>query len=387
MNKSKIFKIILLITTISLVLLLGTKVFGTEPEDGTNLISDIGEPTVPNENENSQTNTDEEEVHEGDLYIGSTKTNYVMDKLVDGNAFIFGQNVKITGKVNGSVFILASGNVEIDKDAYIACQLFVFADDVTINGMALDVYAAGQTLELGESALIYRDMKATFDKIKLAGNIGRDVSLYSENITAPEEGLNIYGDLKYEAKSKIVNEDKIQMGGKITYTPMKEKTKGAADVIINGIFGALGTIIFDVLLYIALIFIAPKFIEKSKEYVSTKGLLAFAIGLAFLVIVPIIAFLLLLTGFLGGLGVFMLFVYAAVLMINAFVFSIIANEFIASKLNIEDKLKKGFLLVPVSLVLWLIRKIPVIGSLISIIVCLCGIGVVAYYQFDKRRQN
>lgn len=387
MNKSKIFKIILLITTISLVLLLGTKVFGTEPEDGTNLISDIGEPTVPNENENSQTNTDEEEVHEGDLYIGSTKTNYVMDKLVDGNAFIFGQNVKITGKVNGSVFILASGNVEIDKDAYIACQLFVFADDVTINGMALDVYAAGQTLELGESALIYRDMKATFDKIKLAGNIGRDVSLYSENITAPEEGLNIYGDLKYEAKSKIVNEDKIQMGGKITYTPMKEKTKGAADIIINGIFGALGTIIFDVLLYIALIFIAPKFIEKSKEYVSTKGLLAFAIGLAFLVIVPIIAFLLLLTGFLGGLGVFMLFVYAAVLMINAFVFSIIANEFIASKLNIEDKLKKGFLLVPVSLVLWLIRKIPVIGSLISIIVCLCGIGVVAYYQFDKRRQN
>lgn len=51
---------------------------------------------------------DENGTHKGDLYIVSTDRNYVLDKTVDGNAFIVGTNVKITGKVNGSLFVCAS---------------------------------------------------------------------------------------------------------------------------------------------------------------------------------------------------------------------------------------------------------------------------------------
>ena len=137
-----------------------------------------------------------------------------------------------------------------------------------------------------------------------------------------------------------------------------------------------GTIAFDLALYLLLCLIAPKFVKKAKDYVSVHGLLAVAIGLAFTILVPIIAFIFLLTGVLAGIGVFMALVYSVVLMINAFIVSVVANEFIADKLKIDDKFKKGLLLVPVSLVLWALRKIPFIGGIISIFVFLAGVGVV-----------
>ena len=147
-----------------------------------------------------------------------------------------------------------------------------------------------------------------------------------------------------------------------------------------------GTVAFDLLLYLLICLIAPKFVKKAKEYVSLHGLLAVAIGLAFTILIPIIAFIFLLTGVLAGIGVFMALVYAVVLMVNAFIVAVVANEFINSKLNIEDKFKKGLLLVPVSLVLWALRKIPFIGGIISLLVLLAGTGIVCIYQYDKRKE-
>lgn len=75
-----------------------------------------------------------------------------------------------------------------------------------------------------------------------------------------------------------------------------------------------------------------------------------------------------------------------VLMVNAFVVSVIANEFIADKMKIADgKGKKIGLMAVTSLVIWLLRKIPVIGSIISIAVFMCGVGIVILYQFDARK--
>ena len=64
----------------------------------------------------------------------------------------------------------------------------------------------------------------------------------------------------------------------------------------------------------------------------------------------------------------------------------ILSCFNKDKLKIDDKFKKGLLLVPVSLVLWALRKIPFIGGIISIFVFLAGVGVVCTYQYDKRKE-
>lgn len=348
--------------------------------------SDISEISDDEHNhEDGELGYNPEDIHEGDLYI-ITGSDYVMDKLVDGNVYIFAKNVKVTGQVNGSIFICSSGNIEVDENAYVACQMFAFADEINIKGIILDLYTASKKLELGENTVIYRQINAFAEEMNLAGTVGRDVNVTSEKIDVSGEKFMVYGNLNYEAKSEIANQDRLDVQGETNFSEAKEKKESVAEVVAQYVFGAIGTVIFDILLYIALIFFAPKFVEKSKEYVSTRGILAFAIGIAFLVAVPFISFALMLTGFLAGLSMFMLFIYGAVLMINAFVIVVIANEFIAGKIKLEDKVKKGFLLVPVSLVLWAIRKIPVIGFWISMIVCVCGLGVVILYQFDKRKE-
>lgn len=388
MKKTKFFVVILLLV-IGLTFCLNTNVLGSDIMP----ISETGELTNGEEgnNNNNQTNDNEvtphedHNIHEGDLYIVAKNREYVMDQMVDGNVFIFANTVKVTGAVNGSLFICAS-SIEIDKEAYVACPVYVIADEIVVNGMILDMYSLSNTLKLGESATIYRQMIASASKMELSGIVGRDAFLYGEDVNVADKNFTVYGNLSYEAKNEIANKDKLNVEGETKFKAFTEKEESVGDIILEYVFSGVGTVAFDIILYLCLLFLAPKFVNKAKEYVSTRGLLAFAIGLAFFVIVPIISLLFLMTGILGGLGVFAIFIYGAILMINAFVVVVIANEFIADKFKVEDKFKKGLILIPVSLVLWALRKIPVIGMWISIIVCLCGVGVVLLYQFDKRKE-
>lgn len=400
MKRLKIFTVGLIIFCLSIGFC--NSVMGTDAtsedinmQDSARTVQEEGEPVVTSEdgtepiNEDNDENTDadhlhdQSEIHEGDLYI--FQNDYVMDELVDGNVFIFGRNIKITGQVNGSVFVCAD-KVELEKDSYIACHLFVAAEEVIMNGMALDVYSASNTLKLGSDTLIYRQIKSVASNVNLAGTIGRDAEIFANKIDVDKENLSIYGNLNYEAKNEIENA-KDFVEGEVIFKESKEHTESAGEIALDYVFSVIGTIIFDVLIYLSLIFFAPKFVKKSKEYVSTKGMLAFVIGLAFIFGVPVIAFLLCLTGVMSGIAMFALAIYATVLMVNALVVSTTANEFIANKLKIEDKFKKVLMIIPVSIVLWGVRQIPFVGPIISAVVCLLGIGIVVLYQFDRRKEQ
>lgn len=413
MKKTKILSIILIIAIMLSAFSLSTRVLATEPNSGTpgdnarTAPEGEGEPVVTSATEGEPVVTSEDGeqnnsgdnghnltgdqnfvVHSGDLYIANADREYVMDQNVDGNVYIFGKNVRITGSINGSLFVCASGKVTIEKEAYIACHVFALADTIEMSGIAFDLYCAGFDVTVNEGSIVSRDMRVMGNDIHLAGAIGRDVLIYGQKITAPEEAekLIIYGNLRYQSGSEIANLDKASITGETTYNKLEEKEENT-DTVVDYILSAIGTIVFDVVMYLLFIFFAPKFVEKSKEYVSTKGLLAFAIGVAFIILVPIISLLLFMTGVGAGLGFFALFLYATLLMLNAFVVTLAVTEFIAPKLKMgEDKFKKGLLLIPVSLVIWGLRKIPFIGGWIATIVFVCGVGVLVFYQFDKRRK-
>lgn len=335
-------------------------------------------------NQEGQTNTTQgnAEIYDGDLYLISGDLDYNIDKVINGNVFVIGKNVKITGQVYGSVFAFAD-TVIIDENSYIASHLFAFANSLDIKGTVFDVYSSSKNLSVGHDALIYRDIKAGADKVHLAGDIERDANIAANNIDIAND-IKIGRNFRYELENEIEGLDKLQIGNVIY---KKTIQKAESDPVSSYIVSALGTIVFDVVIYLVLLFIAPKFVERTKEYVSTKGLLAFAIGLAFTVLVPLIAFTLMITGIGAGLGVLLVFIYAAVLMLNACIVSVTANEFLAEKLKLSgDKLKKVLLLIPVSLVIWAARKLPFVGTWASIIVFLLGIGIVTFYQFTKRKE-
>ena len=181
--------------------------------------------------------------------------------------------------------------------------------------------------------------------------------------------------------------DKITVNGEVKFTEKKQeatKTTTISDYVFDGI----GEAIFVLVIYAIFIFVAPKFTEKAKDYISTKGLLGVAIGLGFTVLVPVVAFLLMFTVIGIPVSLIMFVVYILALILNSAVVSIAINEFIANKIPAIDTIwKKILMILPVAFVIFIARELPIVGGWIGAIVLFAGVGILVLYQFDKRKKE
>lgn len=406
MKKSKILSLVLAIMLIATFSIFTTKTYATEGEKLTTTIAEEGEELTTIGADDSQVDLDEDghehsedeqmpDVHKGDLYVffgedDFNATTYVMDKMVDGNVFIFANDVKVTGTVNGSLYVFAT-KLTVDESAYIAMDLYAFAQEITMSGYAFDVYAACRSFDMTKTGVAYRDLKLAATDAHLIGGVGRDVDLTASNIAVYDDEENNFfvgNNFNYSSDKEIEHINDITVRGEVNFEKAEEKKVENTNVIKDYVIDAVKAIIFAIAIYAVLVFLAPKFIEKSREYVSTRGLLAAAIGLAFTILVPIVAFILLFTVIGVSLAFLCGFVYAAVLMISTAVVTIAINEFICGKVEkLNTTWKKILMIIPVSLVLFLIKQIPFLGGLVSIIVFFAGVGIVTLYQFDKRRKE
>ncbi len=365
------------------------------PEENQEVNPEENTEENPEENQEQEHNHEELDIYEGDLYVfyseDGNSTDYVMDKNVDGNVYIFGQNVTIKGQVNGSLYIFAP-NVTIEEGAYIACDVFACAENIVLKGFAYDMYAACENFDMQNTGVVYRDLKLASSETKLVGSIGRDVDLVAKNITVfenedDETALFVGRNFNYTSEKALENTDKIEVNGEIKYTEQK-KEEADGNVVFDYIYRAIENAVFALIIYALIIFLAPKFVEKTKEYVSTRALLAGTVGAAFTIIVPIIAFILILTGIGVSLGFLTIIIYAIALFINSAVVTIAINEFISSKIETINSIwKKLLMIIPVSAVIFLIRQIPIIGGWVTIAIFLVGIGITVLYQFDKRKKE
>ena len=403
MKKFKMLSIVLAAILIATFSLFTTKSFASEADESKILLTSeepeeevitIGEGTSADVEAESEVEEDPE-IYDGDLYVmfgeeDKTATTYTMDKLVDGNVFIIGNDVKITGQINGSLFVLAT-KLTIEEDAYIGMDLYALAQDITMSGFAFDVYAMGTNFDFTKTGVAYRDLKLMANNAHLIGSVGRDADIGATSITAyddAENNLFVGNNLNYSSTSEIEHAEDIMVKGKINFEKEEESEDTGTNTFGNFAIEAIQNIVFSVAIYAALLFLAPKFVEKSREYISTRGLLAAAIGLAFTILVPIIAFILLFTVVGVSLALLSVCIYVIVLIFNTAVVTVAINEFICNKIEkLKITWKKILMIIPVSLVLFLIKQIPVLGGLVSIVVFFGGVGIIILYQFDKRRKE
>lgn len=401
MKKFKLFSIVLAIAILAIVTLFGTNTFATKVDETSDEIilttgAEGNELTTElSEGENvDDVTTEQPDIYEGDLYVffgeeEKTATTYTMDKLVDGNVFIFGNDVTVTGQIKGSLFVFAT-KLTIDENAYIGMDLFACAQDITMSGYAFDIYAACTNFDLTNTGIAYRDLKLFTNNAHLIGSVGRDIDLGATNITVyddEENALFVGRNLKYSSGNEIEHIDDITVYGEVKYEEAVEEEEDT-NPVLDFIIDAITSIIFTLAIYAALIFLVPKFVEKSKEYVSTRGLLAAAVGLAFTILVPILAFILLFTVVGVSLAIAIALVYAIVLVFNSAIVVTAINEFVCGKVEkLKATWKKILMVIPVSLILFLIEQIPFVGGVVSLVVFLVGVGIVTLYQFDKRRKE
>lgn len=310
--------------------------------------------------------------------------NVEISDIIHGNAFVYGGTVNVTGEIYGDLFVIAN-SLNISKDAVVYGNIFALATNITISGLASDVYAmTSSSFVLDETGYIDRNVNLTADSVSLSGQIGRDANLTCNNLSIPESSEEIIGgDLSYTAESEFQIPEGV-VSGEILYTAPAEVD--TSTIILSEISNIISVLLYAFVIIMLTIWIAPKFKDRVCEIISKKGFLSFGIGLLVFFGIIIIAFLLLL--FTSGFGA-MIAVATVGLLILAFsisntVFSMAIGKRIANKFNWNGNVAYVLLSLLVVLILELISYIPYVGAPIRFITAIIGLGIISVNAFKRK---
>lgn len=319
-----------------------------------------------------------------DVYI--FEKDVTIDYIVDGNLFVYADTVTINSQISGDAFIMARKLI-VDENAYIFNNLFAFAESIELKGIVYDVYAVSRDTTISDGK-IHRDIKLFTETFNVNGTIKRNAFVNASNINFNTDGNSkgaIYGNLNYSAKSEIsIPENTVN--GEINYTPIvADETESLASIVTNYILD-LGTFMaFVLIIWLICLWIAPKFLQNSGNYVSKKLLPSIGFGLLFLVAIPIIFFILLLLQLTARVALLLLALYILSFAIAKTVFTISFNNYICTKLKINKNIAKFGMLILTTLVIWGLLQIPYnIGAVISIIITIIGLGIFVYSLISKK---
>ena len=311
----------------------------------------------------------------------------LIEGTVKGDVYCAGQTVEITGTVEGDVLCAAQeirigGTVQGDVRAA-AQNLFVLGD---IKGGAS---LAGQTISIEDKATIGRDATIAGQTFRLAGKIGRDVvNAGSIAMLAGPIGRNadLYGD-------QPIVQSSAQIGGNFTYTSKHDAQidKGA---VIKGetthhqppqrnqqpsvwpgrIMNPLSWLIGILVVAGAALLLTPRWFKGTTTLMLHKPFGAVGLGIAMLLLTPILAVLLMVTLIGLPLGVPLLVVWFFALVASyAFVAYAIGSWLLVHLPWLEKGREFAALLIGALLVVLFIH-IPIFGFWLGLLATFWGLG-------------
>ena len=322
--------------------------------------------------------------------------------LVNATAFEAGNELNVKGDFNSTKFI--AGN-NVTTKANIDGIAFVAGNNITANGkisygflagnsiliegeVEKDLFAAGSTITIEDSAKLPRDVYIAADKVIIKTNIGRDLNIgassvdlsgitingnatiYAEHITLDKNTI-IKGTLKYYEDAKVENLDKAQI----------ENTKKVANVKVekttfSKVMDKITSIVSSYIALLVILLLIPKFkkkIDKEKFDAATIAKTSL-LGLATLVVIPVICIIGMITLFLLPLSFILLVLY----IIAIYLSSLIAYYMYGKKIySLTGKKSNLYLELLIGIVLFkLITMIPYIGGLVLFISLIYGMGLI-----------
>ncbi len=310
---------------------------------------------------------------ENDVYIFDN--DVTLDYPVSGNVFIFANNVNIKSKIEGDLFVCAK-NLTIEN-AYVYNNVFVAAENFKLNGVVFDLYSACSKVDIGEDGYVYRDIHSGSNEINILGKIGRNAYIDCNKISLASDGDNsesatIYGDLNYSSTSEAnISEDLV--GGKVNFTPMSVKSTNTwKDILIS----IVTSIIFVVLVYLAITWLAPNFKKKLDDTLTKNIGAVIGLGILALIVIPIIAFVLLITSVGATAALLLGTLYGVLLAISSTIFIIAISAIISNKVNVNNTFAKIGIVAVLTLIISLLKLVPYLSTIITIICVWLGTGII-----------
>ena len=369
-NKSKIFMLF-----ITCILLFSTVCFATVEPTTTSAEENSDSQTIENTAvESTDTNTDTSADTTSawtneDLYLTGDKVT--VSNVVDGNAFIFANEVTIesTAEIGGDLFVFASKLTV--NGGYVYSSIFAFANEISINGVVYDVYAACTNFTLESNGFVYRDLKVSGNHVAIEGKVRRNAFITANDITFGEDTAStyIYGNLSYTSPNTISVEEGM-IAGEITKQEAGTATGSVSSYITSGL-----TIVFTTLVIVLLlIWLAPNFVKRVSNMGVAKSFVSLGIGVATPIVAVLLSIILILT--VVGISVFssMLVGLIWIAMLATSITSLYVAGLVTRLFKNSNRIMLIVFSLIASLVLWGLGFVPYIGGFLSVIFVLFGIG-------------
>lgn len=333
------------------------------------------------------------DMKKSDVYLMGDEVT--IDYVVDGNLFVIAKTVNINSQIGGDAFIIAS-QVNVGEQGYIFSNLFALSQELNVSGVVYDLYSCSQTTNI--NGYVYRDIKVTSSTVNVNGTVGRNAFIAAENINFPQNAESekelvsdsktmIYGDLNYSSPNEI----KIPEGsitGSVNYSKLDtSEGKTTANIIQNYIWN-LGTFVVTVaVIWLLILWLAPKFLSKTDYLVSKKIWPSLGFGALTTLAIIFASIILLIIGITAEVALLGIGLLVLLLFIGVPIFTISINQFICKKLKIEKNIATFGILIITSAVVWLATLIPFVGGLINLVIKLIGLGIIINYVLTNRKQK
>lgn len=330
--------------------------------------------------------TSKDSYKNSDVYLMGD--NVTIDYVVDGNLFVMADTVTINSKIGGDAFIMAK-TINVGDQAYIFSNLFAMADSIDIKGVVYDVYALAQNFTVS-NGYIYRDAKLCCNTININGVIGRNAFVSCSNINfntdENDKGI-IYGDLTYSTPSEL-SFDKNIVNGNVTYKAPKVSHEKSIREIVASYISDLGAFLaFVIIIWLVCLWVTPKFLDDTNKFVGKKTLNVLGTGLLTLIAVPIACIILLLLQLTAGISLLTVAIYILALIVAKSIFTIVANNYLCSKLNINKNTGIFGMLIVSGVIVWVISELPYVGGIVSFIISVLGLGVLVSAILPKKAKK
>jgi hypothetical protein len=341
-------------------------------------------------NENGTVTVAKNEVINDDLFVGAS--DVAIDGVINGDVFIGAETVKITGVVNGNLHVGAS---TVDLDGTVKGNVYSGAQNIFIRNSKINgsLIGGAATFSIDKDSIVGGSLIVGAGNISIDSQVKRSVYAGAGSLTIGNN-TKITKDLYY-GSSNEQNSVNISSNAKVlgnTYKHEVDTKKAKVDSETSkkqlaSMFSGLKVVSTAMSFVGALIvgFIYSKFFQKnlleSSKLVSSSFWKSMGVG--FLITISFVpAVIILLITVIGipiaGLAVLMLMLYSY---LTKIVVGFAVGIWISQKF--KWNLSQYIVFVLGLFVIYLLKMIPVVGSLSGLVIFWVGLGALALQTFSK----
>ncbi len=346
-------------------------------------ISEIGEYDImPISKEPVDMTGEGYEMINDDVY--KMEKQVTIHEIIDGNVYVMAREVRVDNAViYGNLFVMAE-EIEI-VNSEISGSVFAMGEKISFSGITNDLYACGSKVDMVADSYVWRSAKVAGETINMNGNVGRNLYAGVNQLNVGDTA-KIEGTLQYFSAREGNISDQAQIQN-VQFT-QDEQEENTQTTTTNYVYEIANIAFQTLLIALVIVFLVGKFKTlKRTDNLGMDFLKSTGKGALMLIFVPILSVVLMLSILGLGFGMIILALYIILLCVAIPITSVeIAYRILGKKEDVKKAVWIGISIL-VSLVIWGIKFIPVVGGIVRLIVILIGLGIVSSLIFQRNKKE